>query len=87
MVRQWQTLFFEGRYSNTTLHRKTDFAKLADAFGAKGCRATTKEEFDRCIEAAFLENTPTLIDCIIDCDERVLPMIPPNRGINDIILR
>ncbi len=87
MVRQWQALFFEGRYSNTTLRRKTDFAKLADAFGAKGCRATTREEFDRCIEAAMKQNTPTLIDCVIDCDEQVLPMIPPNRGINDIILR
>ncbi len=87
MVRQWQKLFFESRYSNTALKRKTDFAKLADAFGAKGCRATTMEEFDRCMEAAFQQNTPVLIDCVIDCDEQVLPMIPPNRGINDIILR
>ena len=87
MVRQWQTLFFEGRYSNTTLHRKTDFAKLADAFGARGMRATTREEFDRCMEEAFEANTPVLVDCIIDCDEQVLPMIPPNQGINHIILR
>ena len=87
MVRQWQTLFFEGRYSNTALGRKTDFARLADAMGAVGMRATTREEYDMCLKKAFQMNTPVLIDCIIDPDEKVLPMIPPGGSINDIILR
>jgi len=87
MVRQWQTLFFEGRYSNTTLERKTDFARLADAMGALGLRATTREEYMECIDKAFKMNTPVLIDCMIDPDEKVLPMIPPGGSINDIILR
>ncbi len=87
MVRQWQALFFEGRYSSTSLHRKTDFVKLAESFGALGMRAATLEEYERCIEKAFACQTPVLIDCQIDPDERVLPMIPPNKGISDIILK
>jgi acetolactate synthase-1/2/3 large subunit len=87
MVRQWQTLFFDGRYSNTSLDRKTDFVKLAEAFGAKGMRAGTIEEYEKCLDAAFAYSTPVLIDCTIDSDERVLPMIPPGGSINDIILR
>ncbi len=87
MVRQWQTMFFEGRYSNTTLNRKTDYVKLAESFGAAGFRAATQEEFEQCLDKAFACNTPVLIDCGIDCDERVLPMIPPGGSINDIIVR
>jgi acetolactate synthase I/II/III large subunit len=87
MVRQWQTLFFDGRYSNTSLHRKTDFVKLAEAFGAVGMRAETAAEYEKCLEKAFDYNTPVLIDCTIDSDERVLPMIPPGGSISDIILR
>lgn len=87
MVRQWQTLFFGGRYSNTTLDRKTDYVKLAEAFGAKGFRAETNEEFERYLDEAFQCSTPVLIECAIDSDERVLPMIPPGGSIDDIILR
>ncbi|UOO38330.1 biosynthetic-type acetolactate synthase large subunit [Oscillospiraceae bacterium CM] len=87
MVRQWQTLFFDGRYSNTTLERQTDFVKLAEAFGAVGLRAETNAEYEKCLEEAFGYDTPVLIDCTIDSDERVLPMIPPGGSINDIILR
>lgn len=87
MVRQWQSLFFDARYSCTTLNRKTDFVKLAESFGAAGMRATTPEEYESCIEKAFTYTTPVLIDCTIDCDERVLPMIPAGGSINDIILR
>jgi acetolactate synthase-1/2/3 large subunit len=87
MVRQWQTLFFEGRYSNTTLDRKTDFVKLAEAFGAKGFRAETNADYEKCLDEAFKCDGPVLIDCTIDSDERVLPMIPPGGSINDIILR
>jgi acetolactate synthase-1/2/3 large subunit len=87
MVRQWQTLFFDGRYSNTSLERKTDYVKLAEAFGAKGFKAETNEEYEKCLDEAFQYGTPVLIDCTIDSDERVLPMIPPGGSIDDIILR
>ncbi len=87
MVRQWQTLFFDGRYSNTTLDRKTDFVKLAEAFGAKGFRADTIGEYEKCLDAAFACDGPAVIDCTIDKDARVLPMIPPGGSIGDIILR
>lgn len=87
MVRQWQTLFFDGRYSNTSLDRKTDYVKLAEAFGAVGMRAETIADYQNCLEKAFEYETPVLIECTIDSDERVLPMIPPGGSINDIILR
>ena len=87
MVRQWQTLFFSGRYSNTTLERKTDYVRLAEAFGAKGLRATTNEEYEKALDEAFSTDGPVVIDCVIDRDERVLPMIPPGGSIGDIILR
>ncbi|HBK58993.1 MAG TPA: biosynthetic-type acetolactate synthase large subunit [Spirochaetaceae bacterium] len=87
MVRQWQTLFFNGRYSHTTLDRTTDYVKLAEAFGAQGYRAKTIEEFERCLDRAFHVQSPVLIECSIDCDARVLPMIPPGGSINDIILK
>ena len=86
MVRQWQKLFFGERYSNTTLGRKTDFVALAKAFGADGARAQTKEEFDLALEQAFQTDGPFLIDCVIDMDEKVLPMIPTGRSIDSIIM-
>lgn len=87
MVRQWQSLFYGKRYSNTTLNRKTDFVKLAEAFGATGLRATTVEELDKALETAFEIDTPVLIDCHIEMDEMVLPMIPPGGSIDDIIIK
>ncbi len=87
MVRQWQTLFFGARYSNTVLERKTDFVKLAEAFGAKGYRATTKEEFETAFKAALAEGGPVLIDAMIEKDEFVLPMLPPGGSIDDIIVK
>jgi acetolactate synthase-1/2/3 large subunit len=87
MVRQWQTLFFDGRYSNTTLNRKTDYVKLAEAFGAKGLRAQSNDEFKTCLTEAFAGDGPVLIECVIDSDERVLPMIPPGGSLNDAILK
>lgn len=85
MVRQWQTLFFDKHYSNTTLERKTDFVKLAEAFGAKGIRAFTAEELEEASKTAFAEDGPVVIDCAVDCDEFVLPMLPPGGSIDDII--
>ena len=88
MVRQWQTLFFGKRYSNTVLDRKTDFVKLAEAFGAKAYRAFTAEEFKTAFDEA-LKNTdgPVVIDTAIDEDAFVLPMLPPGGSIDDIIVR
>lgn len=86
MVRQWQTLFFGKRYSNTVLsERKTDFVKLADAFGAVGMRATTPEEFDLAFAKALELNTTVVIDTVIDKDEFVLPMLPPGGSVDEII--
>jgi acetolactate synthase-1/2/3 large subunit len=87
MVKQWQELFFGERYSNTVLNRKTNYAKLADAFGATGMRAENEKELRACFEKALGIKGPVLIDCPIDACEKVFPMIPPNGTINDIILK
>ena len=86
MVRQWQTTFYEKRYSDTDPHRKTDFVKLAEAFGAKGYRATTPAEFKAAFTDAMKQQGPSWIDCRIDKDEKVLPMIPGGGTIEDIIM-
>ena len=86
MVRQWQTTFYEKRYSDTDPHRKTDFVKLAEAFGAKGYRATTPAEFKVAFTDAMKQQGPSWIDCRIGKDEKVLPMIPGGGTIEDIIM-
>ena len=85
MVRQWQTLFFGERYSNTVLERKTDFVKVAEAFGAAGYRVTTPAQFGEAFDKALQANGPVVIDALIDKDEFVLPMLPPGGSIDDII--
>ena len=87
MVRQWQTLFFGKRYSQTVLDRKTDFVALAKAFGAEGYLAETPVEFRQAFQKAVRSNMPTVIDVRIDKDEFVLPMLPPGGAIDDIITR
>ena len=88
MVRQWQTLFFDKHYSNTLLtERQTDFVKLAEAFGANASRALTLDELDAALQKAFSCDGPYLIDCAIDKDEVVLPMLPPGGSMDDIITR
>ncbi|MBQ8164640.1 MAG: biosynthetic-type acetolactate synthase large subunit [Clostridia bacterium] len=87
MVRQWQTLFFDKHYSNTVLNRKTDFVSLALAFGAKGESVSTVEELDKALETAFKSSGPYVIDCTIDKDEFVLPMLPPGGSMDDIIVK
>lgn len=88
MVRQWQTMFFNKHYSNTNLDsRKTDFVKLAEAFGAKGFRATNNAEFETALKEAFNYDGTVVIDCMINNDERVLPMIPPGGAVSDLILK
>ena len=86
MVRQWQTLFFDKHYSNTTLERKTDFVKLAEAFGMPGYHAVNMAELKEVLPKAFAEKGPVLVDCAIDCDAFVLPMLPPGGCIDDIIV-
>lgn len=86
MVRQWQTTFYEKRYSDTDPHRKTDFVKLAEGFGAKGYRAATSAEFKAAFADAMKQKGPSWIDCRIGKDEKVLPMIPGGGTVNDIIM-
>ncbi len=108
MVRQWQTLFFDKHYSNTTLQRKTDFVKLAEAFGLPAYRVGsipgvscpkdcencsnmdscigTLDELKSVLKQAFEVKGPVLVDCTIDCDAFVLPMLPPGGSIDDIIV-
>lgn len=83
MVRQWQTLFYEGRYSNTVLQDKVDFVKLAEAMGAVGIRVTRKEELPKAIAKAIELNTTVVLDCMIDSDDKVFPMVPAGANIED----
>lgn len=85
MVRQWQNLFFDKHYSQTVLERKTDFVKLAEAFGIKGYRISNVFQMKDVIDQAFKEKGPVLVDCYIDKDEFVLPMLPPGGSFEDII--
>ena len=87
MVRQWQTLFFEKHYSNTVLKRKTDFTALAKAFGADGAKADNINELKAALSKAFSSDGPFLIDCLIDKDEFVFPMLPPGGSMDDIITK
>ena len=88
MVRQWQGIFYGERYSQTTLNRKTNFAALADAFGAKGFSVSTLNELEEVLKTTDTGDTGSyVIDCHIDMDEKVLPMIPPGKSIKDIILK
>lgn len=83
MVRQWQNLFYGQRYSSTTLNDKVDFVKVAEAMGAKARRVTTIEEFEAAFKEALALNEPYLIDCIIDSDEKVWPMVAPGGSISE----
>ena len=87
MVRQWQTLFFNKHYSNTILDRKTDFVALARAVGADGEAVDTVAALDKAFEHAFSCDGPYVIDCRIDKDEFVLPMLPPGGSMDDIIMK
>ena len=87
MVRQWQTLFYNKHYSNTVLERKTDFAAFAKSFGADGEAVTTPEELDVALSRAFSCDGPYIVDCKIDKDEFVLPMLPPGGSMDDIITK
>ena len=87
MVRQWQTLFYDKHYSNSVLQRKTDFTALSKAFGADGEAVTTPDELNNALTRAFKSEGPYVIDCKIDKDEFVLPMLPPGGSMDDIITK
>ena len=86
MVRQWQTVFFEKHYSASTLNRQTDFVTVAKAFGADGTDVTSIPELENALKKAFNTKSPYVINCHIEKDELVLPMLPPGGNIDNIIV-
>ncbi len=86
MVRQWQSMFFDGRHAATTLNRPPDFVKLADAFGVEAWRAADASSFKAALAKALESRRPCLIECAIDIDESVLPMVPSGKPIEEQIL-
>ena len=87
MVRQWQNLFYGQRYSATVLNDAVDFVKLAEAMGAKAVRATTREEFADAFKFALNAGGPVVIDCQIDSDDKVWPMVAPGAPISEALTR
>ena len=83
MVRQWQNLFYGERYSATVLNDAVDFVKVAEAMGAVGIRVTTREEFDAALDRALAADGPVVLDCIIDSDDKVWPMVAPGAPISE----
>ena len=86
MVYQWQGVFYGKRYSETTVERKTDYVKVAEGFGAKGYRAANLAEFEKVFAKALKDEGPVWIECLIDKEEKVLPMIPNGGTVDDMIL-
>ena len=84
MVRQWQTLFYGERYSNTVLEDNADFAKMADAMGATGYRVTTQQEFDEAFKKALEAKGPVVIDAQIGKDDKVFPMVPGGATLEEV---
>ena len=87
MVRQWQKLFYNHRFSQTVVQKSTDYVKLAESFGAAGLRIEREEEIVPVLEKAFAYDTPVLVDCVIGEDENVLPMIKPGQTYDTIITK
>jgi len=84
MVRQWQTLFYDQRYSHTVLEDKVDFCKVSEGLGCKAIRVTTKEEVAPAIKEALASNGPVVIECIIQKDDKVFPMVPAGAAISEV---
>lgn len=84
MVRQWQTLFYGERYSATILNDSVDFVKLAEALGAVGMRVTKKSDLKETLEKAIALGRPVVIDCQIDRDDKVFPMVPAGAAIEEV---
>jgi acetolactate synthase-1/2/3 large subunit len=86
MVRQWQTFFYDKRYSSTDLSMQPDFVKLAESFGGIGFRVETKEKFDKALKEAIKVNRVTIIDVVVDRLENVLPMVPAGGTLYNMML-
>ena len=86
MVRQWQTVFYSKRYSQTNLDRGPDFSKLADAYGISGKSVCSMEQFEEAFTAALASGKAALIDCHIGCDETITPMVAPGKPITEFVL-
>ncbi len=85
MVRQWQELFFDHRYSHTTISNSVDFVKLAEAYGALGLRVTEPDEVGPALKQAVDSGRPTVIDFVVEPEENVSPMVPAGAAINEIL--
>ena len=83
MVRQWQTLYYGKRYSHTVLNDQVDFVKVAEGMGAKAYRVTNKEDFGPILKEAIELNIPVVIECQINSDDKVFPMVSPGAAIED----
>jgi acetolactate synthase-1/2/3 large subunit len=86
MVRQWQTFFYDKRYSSTDINMQPDFVKLVESFGGVGFRVKTKEEFDKALDEAVKSNRIAMIDVNIDRMENVLPMVPAGGTLYNMML-
>ena len=84
MVRQWQTLFYEGRYSQTVLNDKVDYCMVAKGLGCDAYRVTKKEEFAPALKSAIKNKRPAVIECVIDPDDKVFPMVPGGKPLSDV---
>ncbi len=85
MVKQWQDLFYDRRFSQSIIERKTNFVKLAEAYGALGLELTRQEDVDQVLQQALAAKCPVVINCEIDSDDKVFPIVPPGAGIDDLI--
>ena len=85
MVRQWQKVFYGNRFSATDPHRKTDFVRLAEAFGCHGMRIEKRSDIESVLKAALTYGGPVVVDCRISPDANVLPMIPPGGTVDEMI--
>jgi len=86
MVRQWQNMMYSKHFSQTTLDRGPDFVKLAEAYGLNGYRVGTKAELEAAFQSALASDRGSVIDCVLDIDEMVRPMVAPGKDINDFML-
>jgi acetolactate synthase-1/2/3 large subunit len=84
MVRQWQTLYYDKRYSNTVLQDKVDYCKVAEGLGCRAIRVTTIEEVAPAIKEALASKVPVLLDCVIPEDDKVFPMVSPGTPISEV---
>ena len=82
MVRQWQTLFYGKRYSQTVLRDSVDYCKVAEGLGCMAMRVTTVDELEPALKAALAADRPVVIDCVIDDDDTVYPMVSPGASID-----